>query len=80
MNNWLLLAFLSAMFAALTTVFAKAGLQKIDSDFATLIRTVLIACILAFFVMSSGKWRNPFLLPPKALLFLVLSALATGAS
>jgi transporter family protein len=80
MPDWLLWALLSAGFAALTAIFAKIGLQGVDSDFATLIRTGFILIILAAFVVATGKWRNPLLLAPRTLLFLALSALATGAS
>jgi len=71
---------LSACFAALTAIFAKVGIQGIDSDYATLIRTVVIVVILAAFVWFGGKWSDPRTLSPKTLLFLSLSALATGAS
>ncbi len=78
--GWLYWALLSALFAALTAVFAKIGLEGVDSDFATLIRTFLILFVLAGFVTYADKWTNPFALKPKTLLFLALSALATGAS
>lgn len=77
---WFFWAVLSAVFAALTAVFAKIGLTGIDSDLATLVRTGIIAVILAAFVVGTGKWANPLTLPGKTLLFLMLSALATGAS
>jgi bacterial/archaeal transporter family protein len=79
-NSWFLWAALSACFAALTAIFAKVGIQGIDSDFATLIRTVVIALLLAAFVGVAGKWSDPRTLSLKTLLFLSLSALATGAS
>ena len=79
-SPWLLWALFSAVFAALTAIFAKIGIQGIDSDFATLLRTVLIVLLLAVFVWSTGKWRNPFDLAPRTWLFLSLSGLATGAS
>lgn len=78
--DWFFWAALSACFAALTAIFAKVGIQGIDSDFATLIRTVLITLVLAPFVWLAGKWSNPLSLPGRAWLFLSLSALATGAS
>ena len=78
--NWLPWALASAAFAALTAIFAKIGLQGVDSDFATLIRTVVIVAVLGIFVSATGKWSNPLSLPGRSLLFLVLSALATGAS
>jgi bacterial/archaeal transporter family protein len=77
---WLVWAFLSACFASLTAIFAKIGLEGIDSDFATLVRTVVILCVLTGFVAYAGKWSNPFDLRPRTVLFLVLSGLATGAS
>ena len=79
-SQWFVWAMLSAVFAALTTVFAKLGLAGVDSDFATLIRTAVILVLLATLVMATGKWSNPLALPPKTLGFLFLSALATGAS
>jgi len=79
-SNWLIWALLSAVFAALTAIFAKIGLAGVDSDFATLIRTAVILMILAVFVVVAGKWSNPFALSARTLWFLVLSALATGAS
>lgn len=79
-TTWLHWALLSALFAALTAIFAKLGLKNIDSDFATLIRTLIILFILAAFVTTTGKWTDPFSLSPKTWLFLTLSALATGAS
>jgi bacterial/archaeal transporter family protein len=79
-HTWFFWAVLSACFAALTAIFAKIGLEGIDSDFATLVRTVVILVVLAGFVAYAGKWSNPFDLRPRTVLFLVLSGLATGAS
>jgi transporter family protein len=78
--TWFFWALLSAVFAALTAIFAKVGLAGIDSDLATLVRTGVIAVVLTAFVIATGKWINPVTLPGKTLLFLVLSGLATGAS
>lgn len=78
--DWFFWAFLSAVFAALTAIFAKIGLEGINSDFATLIRTFVIIFVLAGFVYFTGKWSDPFGLRGKTWLFLVLSGLATGAS
>lgn len=80
LSNWLFWAILSAIFAALTAIFAKVGLQGVDSDFATLIRTVLIVLILLVWVSFLGKWQSPLWLSGKTWLFLCLSAVATGAS
>ena len=79
-SNWFIWALFSAMFAALTAIFAKIGLAGVDSDLATLIRTVVIFVVLGAFVYAAGKWSNPFELSRKTWLFLVLSGLATGAS
>ncbi|GAB1596736.1 EamA family transporter [Lysobacter claricitrinus] len=79
-TGWLVWALLSATFAALTAIFAKIGLHGVDSDFATLLRTFVIVAVLAMFVAFTGKWSDPRALPPRTLLFLALSALATGAS
>ena len=78
--SWLYWALLSAAFAALTAIFGKIGIRGVDSDLATLVRTVIIIIVLAAFVWLAGKWSNPFLLPQKTWLFLGLSGLATGAS
>jgi transporter family protein len=79
-SNWFVWVLLSAVFAAMTAIFAKIGLAGVDSDLATLIRTVVIFGVLAAFVYATGKWANPFELSGKTWLFLVLSGLATGAS
>lgn len=79
-NGWLYWATLSAVFAALTAIFAKIGIQGVGSDLATLVRTLVIMIVLGLFVAYAGKWSNPFRLPARTWLFLVLSALATGAS
>ena len=78
--TWVYWAILSAVFAALTAIFAKIGIQGVDSDLATLVRTAIILVVLSAFVWFAGKWSNPFILPSKTWLFLGLSGLATGAS
>ena len=79
-TNWLPWALLSAVFAALTAIFAKVGLEGVDSDFATLVRTCVIALVLGGFVYAAGKWQGLSIIAGRSGLFLVLSALATGAS
>ena len=79
-SPWLIWALLSAVFAALTAIFAKVGIQGVDSDLATLLRTLIVVVVLALFVWYAGKWSNPLALPSKTWLFLALSGLATGAS
>ncbi|HSQ81410.1 MAG TPA: EamA family transporter [Casimicrobiaceae bacterium] len=79
-SGWFFWAALSACFAALTAILAKIGIQGVDSDYATLVRTVIIVFVLAAFVWHAGKWSDPRSLSSKTILFLSLSALATGAS
>ena len=78
--GWFFWAALSAGFAALTAIFAKIGIKGVDSDLATLVRTVIITFVLSGFIWFTGKWSNPFSMSPKTWKFLGLSALATGAS
>lgn len=78
--DWFLWALFSAVFAALTAIFAKIGLEEVDSDLATLVRTIVIVVILAAFVYFTGKWHSPFELGSRTWFFLILSGLATGAS
>ena len=79
-TNWFSWAIGSAVFAALTAIFSKVGLDGVDSDLATLIRTVIIFLLLSGWVYFTGKWSNPLALSAKTLIFLVLSGVATGAS
>jgi transporter family protein len=79
-TSWFYWAILSAVFAALTAIFAKIGIQGVDSDLATLIRTAIIIIVLTVFVVCTGKWSDPFALSPRTWMFLALSGLATGAS
>lgn len=78
--TWLIWAFLSAGFAALTAIFAKVGVEKIAPDVATLIRTVVVLLMLTTIVMTTGQYRLMAGTPSRAYLFLILSGLATGAS
>ena len=79
-TSWFYWALLSAAFAALTAIFAKVGVQGVDSDLATLVRTAIVIIVLSAFVWYTGKWSNPLALSGKTWLFLALSALATSAS
>ena len=78
--TWQTWAFLSAVFAALTAIFAKVGVSDINSDMATLIRTVIILGVLALIVLATGQWQELSGITSRTWLFLTLSALATGAS
>lgn len=79
-TGWFVWALLSAVFAAMTAIFAKVGLQGVDADLATLLRTFVIVAVLGAFVGLADKWTNPLSLSPRTLAMLVLSGLATGAS
>ncbi|MGZ3737701.1 MAG: EamA family transporter, partial [Bdellovibrionota bacterium] len=70
----------SAVFASLTAIFGKIGVADIPSNLATFIRTVVILAFTAAIVSARREWKLPAELDHKSVLFLVLSALATGAS
>jgi transporter family protein len=78
--TWLIWAFLSAGFAALTAIFAKVGVEKVAPDVATLIRTVVILMMLTAIVVATGQYRLIAGTSARAYGFLILSGLATGAS
>ncbi|MBN7289079.1 MULTISPECIES: EamA family transporter [Campylobacter] len=80
MQEWALWAIASAVFAALTAIFAKVGIEGIDSNFATFIRTLVIVAALILFLTYAKKWQSLETLSAKNWLFLILSGLATGAS
>lgn len=79
-SSWQLWALLSAGFAALTAVFAKVGVENINSDYATLIRTLVILAIASGIVVATGAWRGGGGVTSRTYLFLVLSGAATGLS
>ena len=79
-GTWLPWALLSAAFAALTAVFAKVGVENVSSDFATLVRTIVILGVVTVLVVATGQWQTPGSVSGRTYLFLVLSGLATGAS
>jgi len=80
LSTWQAWAILSAVFAALTAIFAKIGVETIDADLATFIRTVVVLVLLAAIVAATGEFRNLPGMPARTLAFLLLSGLATGAS
>ncbi len=77
---WFYWALGSAGFAALTAVFAKAGVAEIDSSLATLLRTLVVVPLAALVAWLSGAFAAPAPIPGRAWLFLALSGLGTGAS
>lgn len=77
---WLVTAMMSAVFAGITSILAKCGIKKTDSDVATALRTVVVlvfSWMMVFVVGSAGTIGN---IGPKSLIFLILSGIATGAS
>ncbi len=80
LSSWQFWAVLSAAFAALTAIFAKVGVEAIDSDLATFIRTLVIVAVLAAILAMMGKFQAPNAISGRTWLFLILSGLATGAS
>ena len=77
---WLVMAVLSAFFAGLTSILAKCGIKKTDSDVATAIRTVVVLLFSWVMVFVVGSESQIAEIAPKSLLFLILSGFATGAS
>lgn len=84
MNNllasWQIWALLSAVFAALTAIFAKIGVANVSSDFATFVRTIVILLALAVILTGTRQWQDPGAVSGRTYVFLALSGLATGAS
>ena len=77
---WVLFAFLSAIFAAMTSILAKIGLDGIDSNLGTAIRTVVVLIMAWGIVLITGKHHGIENITTKGWIFLVLSGLATGLS
>ena len=78
--TWQMWAILSAVFAALTAILAKIGIQNINSDFATFIRTIVVLLALGVILLATGQYQRLNTVSPRNYLFLTLSGLATGAS
>ncbi|HZG27877.1 MULTISPECIES: EamA family transporter [Agrobacterium] len=78
--GWPFWALLSAGFAAITAIFAKVGVENVNSDFATFIRTIVILAAAGMMVYVTGNWQSPGTVSGRSWSFLVLSGLATGAS
>lgn len=80
LGAWQFWALLSAGFAALTAIFAKVGIERVNSDFATFVRTIVIIAVLAAILTVMREWQPPRTISARTYAFLVLSGLATGAS
>jgi bacterial/archaeal transporter family protein len=78
--SWLFWALLSAAFAALTAIFAKVGVEGINSDLATFLRTIVVLVSLGLILLATGQFSHPGPIPTRSWIFLVLSGLGTGAS
>ena len=77
---WIIIAVLSALFAGLTSILAKCGIRKTDSDVATALRTIVVLLFSWIMVFIIGSVNTMAQITPKSLLFLILSGIATGAS
>ena len=77
---WIITAILSAVFAGLTSILAKCGIKKTDSDLATALRTIVVLVFSWIMVFVAGSFGTITDIKPSSFLFLVLSGLATGAS
>ncbi|MDR1484197.1 MAG: EamA family transporter [Planctomycetaceae bacterium] len=77
---WALLALLSALFAALTSILAKIGIENVNSNLATAIRTVVILIMTCGIVFVTGKHHGIANISYKSLIFLILSGITTGLS
>ena len=78
--TWFAWALLSAGFAALTAIFAKVGIENVNSDFATFIRTIIILVVVSGLLFLTGGWQPLKSVSPRTYLFLALSGVATGGS
>ena len=78
--SWPFWALLSALFAALTAIFAKVGVAAVNSNMATFIRTIVIVVAAGLMVVVTQSWQAPASISSRSWQFLVLSGLATGAS
>ncbi len=79
-QNWEFWALLAAIFAALTAILAKLGVDQVNADFATFFRTIVVAVVLAGLLTALGGWQPITALSARGLVFLALSGLTTGAS
>ncbi len=77
---WLIMAVLSAFFAGITSILAKCGIKKTDSDVATALRTFVVLMFAWIMVFIVGSYRTISTLTAKSLLFFTLSGMATGGS
>ncbi len=79
-TSWQFWAFLAAVFAALTAIFAKVGIENVNSDFATFLRTFVVIAALGAILFYTDQFQPLNSLSKKSVIFIILSGLATGAS
>ncbi|APQ12633.1 transporter [Pseudomonas oryzihabitans] len=79
-SSWLFWALLAAAFAALTAIFGKLGVEHVNPDFATLLRTLVVVVVLAAIVAATGQAQPLASIGGRTYLFLLLSGVATGLS
>lgn len=77
---WFVFAILSAIFAALTSILAKIGIEGVNSNLATAVRTIVVVLMAWFMVFITGNQNGIVDISKKSWIFLILSGLATGAS
>ena len=77
---WSIFALLSAIFAALTSILAKVGIEGVNSNLATAVRTIVVVLMAWFMVFATGNQNGIVDISKKSWIFLILSGLATGAS
>ena len=77
---WFIFAILSAIFAALTSILAKIGIEGVNSNLATAVRTIVVVLMAWFMVFATGNQNGIVDISKKSWIFLILSGLATGAS
>ncbi|WP_339005042.1 EamA family transporter [Fusobacterium animalis] len=77
---WSIFAILSAIFAALTSILAKVGIEGVNSNLATAVRTIVVVLMAWFMVFATGNQNGIVDISKKSWIFLILSGLATGAS
>lgn len=77
---WLVMAVLSSVFAGLTSILAKCGIKKTDSDVATVIRTIIVLVFSVLMTFITGSFKDVSQISTKSFVFLILSGFATGAS
>ncbi|UUW70880.1 EamA family transporter [Pseudomonas oryzihabitans] len=79
-SSWLFWALLAAAFAALTAIFGKLGVEQVNADFATLLRTLVVVVVLVAIVLATGQAQPLASIAGRSYLFLLLSGVATGLS